>query len=347
MSKTLNLFVVESRFQALVALMIARNQPESDNRVFYVQEDIGAFTQQFPFVRSVFLGNKIRHGICKRARTLKQRVNRLCSEVTAAGATTHIHYHCANLKTPLLNYPIAALKKQFPNSNITVNIITDGTSNFKRKSMSDKAAQRLQLLSQRKLYRWLGLNFTLFNRERFGIDADIVQRIYLLPGAPHEYDASRVVAVPIEDLSLPATQTHSVNHMHDGLRALVIGEKLTERGWLTTDNEQRISADIAQLLHDNGIIDIDYVPHPTATHLDLWQDHYTRVITQDPIELRLMQHRYTVIFGIASTALFTARLLQPKDGKTISIGLHCLTGRNALAETIGVAFAGMGIEVLP
>ena len=35
MSKTLNLFVVESRFQALIALMIARSQPDSHNIVFY------------------------------------------------------------------------------------------------------------------------------------------------------------------------------------------------------------------------------------------------------------------------------------------------------------------------
>ena len=68
--------------------------------------------------------------------------------------------------------------------------------------------------------------------------------------------------------------------------------------------------------------------------------------TQDPIELRIMQHRYTLICGIASTALFTARLLQRDDGRTVSVGLHCLAGRNALAEKIGEAFAGMGVEII-
>lgn len=337
MSKTVNLYVVESRFQALVALMLARSQPSQEHVVFHFHAAVGEFTHQFSFVRSVSLGDRLQHGLWKKPRSLRQQVNTIV--VAAHGAST-VHYHCANLKTPLLNYPIAALRHALPAATVTVNILTDGTSNFKRRTLSDKALRKLQKIAQRPVPFLLGLRFTLFNRERFGIDADTVRHIYLLPGAPHEYDAAKVKAVPMVDLGLtPATADHA-------LRALVIGEKLTERGWLTTDDEQRIAAQVAALIQHAGITQIDYVPHPTATQCDLWQEHYTRVDTRDPIELRMMQHRYTLVCGIASTALFTARLLQPHGARTVSVGLDCVTGRNALADTIGQAFRGMGVECL-
>jgi hypothetical protein len=338
MARILNLYIVESRFQALVALMVARSQPEHEHRLFYFLESIGDFTRQFPFVESVFLGHRLRKGLWKKPRSLRRMVNTVVDVALQGEPPTTVHYHCANLKTPLLNYPLHALKQALPNALLTVNILTDGTSNFKRRHLSEKAQRKLRKIAQRPIPLLLGLRFTLFNRERFGIDADIIDKIYLLPGAPHQYDLSKVVDMPIVDLGLPAA------HANDETRALVIGEKLTERNWLAPEDEQRIALQLAELIAATGITHIDYVPHPTATHLDLWQDHYTRVDTKDPIELRIMQHRYPLICGIASTALFTARLLQPADGRTISAGLQCVTGRNALASTIGQAFNGMGVE---
>lgn len=337
MSKTVNLYVVESRFQALIALMLARSQPSQEHVVFHFHAPVGEFTQRFPFVRSVSLGERIRSGIWKKPRTLRRQVNTI---IAAAHGASTVHYHCANLKTPLLNYPIAALRHALPAATVTVNILTDGTSNFKRRTLSDKALRKLRKMAQRPVPFLLGLHFTLFNRERFGIDADTVRHIYLLPGAPHEYDATKVKAVPMVDLGLAPIAGDNT------LRALVIGEKLTERGWLATDDEQRIAAHVATIIQQAGISEVDYVPHPTATQCDLWQKHYTRVDTRDPIELRMMQHHYTLVCGIASTALFTARLLQPHGARTVSVGLDCVTGRNALASTIGQAFRGMGVECL-
>lgn len=338
MTRTVNLYVVESRFQALIALMLARSQPTQEHVLFHCLEPIGEFTRPFPFVRTVHLGARLHRGIWKKPRTLRRWVH--CIVTAAQGADT-VHYHCANLKTPLLNYPLAALQRALPAATVTVNVITDGTSNFKRRTLSDKALRKLRQRAQQLVPRLLGLRFTLFNRERFGIDADIVRHIYLLPGAPHEYDAARVMDVPIMDLGLPAAALNE-----HSARALVIGEKLTDRNWLSLTDEGHIAAQVARLIADHGIVHVDYVPHPTATHLDLWQDHYTRVDTRDPIELRMMQHRYTLVCGIASTALFTARLLQPDGARTVSVGLQCVTGRNALAETIGHAFRGMGVECL-
>lgn len=341
MSRTLNLFVVESRFQALVSLMIARSQTDSDAIIGFYLPEIGQFLQQFPWVQPLYLGKKVRVGPWKRERTLKRRLHTLFRAVTRAGIPGEIHYHCANLKTPLLNYPIRYLQKRLPDTTLSVNIITDGTANFQRYSLSEKTTRKLERLARKPVRRLLGLDFCPFNRERRGIDADIVRRIYLLPGAPHEYDASRVVDLPLVPL---ANNTDSSGDA--GRRALVIGEKLTDRGYLSPADERAVASTIANLIRTSGIGQVDYIRHPTAQHPDLLQPGYTEIITHDPIEIRLMQHTYSLICGTASTALLTARLLQPACGRTVSVGLARCSGRNALAARIGQAFAGMGIEIV-
>lgn len=340
MNTALNLFVVESRFQALVSLMIARSQPEATSIICYYLEEIGQFTRQFPFVRSVYLGDKIRLGPWKRERTLKRQLQTLYRETVRAGVFTAIHYHCANLKTPLLNYPIRYLQTRLPQTPITVNIITDGTANFQRHSLSENTIRRQARLANKSVNRLFGLAFTPFNRERRGIDADIVRYIYLLPGAPHEYDAGRVVTVPIVPLSDAISSAAGTKP-----RALVIGEKLTDRGYLSTADERTIAAALAGIIRACGITQVDYARHPTASHPDLLQPGYTEIITHDPIEMRIMQHPYQLVCGIASTALLTARLLQPKGGRTVSMGLARCSGRNALTARIRQAFVGMGIEI--
>lgn len=337
----LNLYIVESRFQALVAVLIARSQPGRAHVVAYIIPAIGSFLARFPFIQPLDLGGKVRFGPWKRPRTLRRRLQRLVAALRCTPGLAHIHLYVANLKTPLLNYPIRYLPAHLPGTRLHVHILTDGTSNFRRLPMTDKARARLQRQASRWPWPWLGLHFQPFGGDRLGIESELVETITLLPGAPHQYDPARVQPLPMPDLGLPRAPA-----IPGERRALVIGEKLTDRGYLTPADERAIAARIGELLAAAGITRVDYVPHPTARHPDLQLPHYTPVQTDDPVELRILAQPYELVVGVVTTALFTARLLAGDGCRTLSVGANRCVGRNDLAEGIRQAFAGMGVEVI-
>lgn len=336
----LNVFIVETRFQALVSLLIAKSQPDSDNLICHYREEIGSFLGRFDFVRAKTVDTRLKKGLWRRQRRIRNVLNTVLAEIRQYPDARDVHFHTTKLQGPLFNYYVNFLRKRVTWATMHFNIITDGTFNFHRGDMTDSDRRVHDEKPGNLLYRLFGLDFYPYDGDRFGIEAAVIERIYLLPNAPHEYDASRVFPVPIVDLGICQQENGGEP------RALVIGEKLRDKDYFTAEDEVQVSAQIAELLQARGITRVDYVKHPLAIYPDLQQPEYRELKTDFPVEVCIMENRYRVIVGVISTALFTARLLSDSECEVLSVGLERCTGRNDLAHKIKKAYQGMGVTII-
>lgn len=342
-ASVLNVFIVESRFQALVALLIARSQPDATHLVFYQNEDMGSFISRFEFIQAIYLGPDITTGPWKRPRKLRRMVQHIANTVDSyRHRTTRVNVFIANLKTHLLNYSVNRLRHTVNWAPISFQIITDGTFNFRRYDMTEKHRREQRNVAGKWRYRWLGLALYVYDCDLHGIEDPLIDKIWLLPHSPHQYDPARVTAVPVVDLGLrhpdaPQQET----------RALVIGERLCAKGYLDDTEERQVNQQIADVLQAKGITHVDFVKHPNAPRDDTAQPWYTPIITQDPVELRLMSHDYRVVIASVSTALITARMLCPPSCEVISVALERCAGRKQTVREVEQAFRGLGVVLIP
>lgn len=340
---TLNVFIVESRFQALVALLIARSQPDATHLVFFQDEDMGSFVCRFPFVQAIRLAADIRTGPWKRPRKLRRRVQQINDTVQQyRGTATQVNVFVANLKTHLLNYSVNRLRTTVNWAPVSFQILTDGTFNFRRYPMTDPWRAEMHKVAGKWRYRLLGLTFYEYQGDLQGIEDPLISRIWLLPHSPHQYDPARVVDVPVVDLGL-RNQTAKP----DGTRALVIGERLCAKAYLDAEEEQQVNQQIADLLATRGITHVDFVKHPNAPTDEITRHGYNTVNTQDPVEIRLMTHDYDVVIASVTTALITARMLCPATCEVISVGLERCAGRKPTVREVEQAFRGLGVVLIP
>lgn len=341
----LNVFIVETRFQALVALLIARSQPDTDNLVCHYRAEIGSFLARFPFVRAQAIDTTPCTGIFRRQRSVKRVMSQVSAAIRQFPHSRDIHLHTTKLQGPLFNYYVNYLRQQLPQAAIHFNIITDGAFNFHRGNMTQNDIRTMAHKDGNPLYRLFGLKFFPYSGDRFGIEADVIEKIYLLPKAPHEYDlkraaGSRVLDIPIVDLGLSKKIATTEK------RGLVVGEKLLDKNYLSEDEEKQVAETIGHFMKAQGITQVDYVKHPLADHASLKLPWYNDLVIDGPVEIAIMENDYAVIAGVRSTGLFTARLLAGNECKVISVGIDLCRNRRELAMKIKQAFHGMDIAVI-
>ena len=341
----LNVFIVETRFQALVALLIARSLPNTDNLVCHYRAEIGAFLSRFPFVRAQAIDTTPCSGLFRRQRSVKRVMNQVLAAIRQFPNARDIHLHTTKLQGPLFNYYVNFLRKQLPQATLHFNIITDGAFNFHRGNMTQSDIRTMAHKDGNLLYRLFGLEFFPYSGDRFGIEADVIEKIYLLPKAPHEYDlkrsaGSRVLDIPIVDLGL-AKKSASAEK-----RGLVIGEKLLDKQYLSEEEEKQVAETIGNLMKAQGITQVDYVKHPLADHPSLRLAWYNDLVIDGPVEIAIMENAYSIIAGVRSTGLFTARLLAGQECNVVSVGIDLCRNRRELAMKIKQAFLGMDIAVI-
>lgn len=337
--RRLNVFIVETRFQALVAVMIARSQPDTDNLVCHYRAEIGQFLTRFPFVRAQAIDTTARTGLFRRQRTVLRVMKQVLHAIRAYPAARDVHLHTTKLQGPLFNYYVHYLRTHLPLATLHFNIITDGAFNFHRGNMTDSDLRNMARKDGNLLYRLFGLTYYPYSGDRFGIEADVIENVYLLPQSPHEYSPARVRDIPIVDLGLRNADAGSEK------RGLVIGEKLLDKQYLSEEEEQRVANTIGTIMQSHGIRHVDYVKHPLADHPSLRLPWYHDLVTDAPVEVCIMENNYNVIAGVRSTGLFTARLLAAADCEVVSVGIDLCRNRRELAMKIKAAFLGMGIQV--
>lgn len=341
LNTTVNLFFVYSPLHYICAEHVTEHfENGQTNYLFYIKKLVADLVMKTRCREAVFLPwprfYPERGLFGQTQRTLK---NLEIVESYCKGFDT-IRIHTPVIDTEAINYLINHLGNMFPNSSVSVRLIPDGVLNIQRHPLGPfkeivQYARKLRLLISPRL------NYYTLHGDRTGSDTPIVDRIYTLPGFPHEYCRDKVVPLP------PFHQPDDSITVAGERRALVIGQPLVQDRRLTPENCTTIRNGIAEFLQRNGVSRVDYKGHPREKGKEFYCEQYQEIFPREPLETFLIHNHYDIVIGIYSTALLTARLILPGQSRVISFGFDKVSykDRKSKSKVLSV-FHKLGIEMM-
>jgi len=256
-------------------------------------------------------------GLFGRLRRTLQNIRGVAGVV---GPCETIHLHSPVFDTEAVNYFVRALPRLTGARELLARILPDGVNSLHRHPL--RLARRLATQA-RRIRRVVSplLNYSAFSGDRIGSDAAFVDRVYVLSGFAHEYDAAKVVMLgplvtPVLDSASPGATPR---------RALVLGQPLLGHRQISEGQRQAIARAMAAWLAAEGIEQVDYKPHPRE-HGDgeFWSSRYRRLVIDEPLESYMAHEAYDVVMGVCSTALFTAKQIQSPACRVVAVGAECV-----------------------
>lgn len=232
------------------------------------------------------------------------------------GKCDRLVIHSAVFDTEAINYFLHALPQSSGAREAHARILPDGIISIRRYPLNlhKRMAQRV-----RRLRRFLApeLVYQTFSGDRIGSDAPFVDRIYVLPGLPHEYPSDKVVELPpLVDVDATAQKI-----AHQGRkRALVIGQPLVGAGLLAARDLAPLTIEIHDWLISQGITDVDYKGHPKDPMRELLHSDYTLIEPDGALESYLAETHYDAVVGVRSSALMFARQIYPASVSVSAFG---------------------------
>lgn len=258
------------------------------------------------------------------------------------GRCDSLHIHSAVFDTEAINYFLRALPRRCGARDMKARILPDGIISIRRYPLT--LAKRLTQYT-RKLRRLFDpeLNYWCFSGDRIGSDAPFCDRIYVLPGLPHEYPAEKAVTLPPLVNASADRQPEQTGER----RALVIGQPLVGAGLMQASDRDAVSTEIRDWLTAQGVSRIFYKGHPKDPAQELNRPDY-QVITLDmPLEVHLANTLYDAVVGVRSSALLFARQTSPETTSVVSFGwkkVHFKSDNEKIA--MEYAFKKCGVNIL-
>jgi len=256
------------------------------------------------------------------------------------GPCDTLHIHGAVFDTEAINYFLRALPNACGARTMRARILPDGIVSVRRYPLSP-----LKVAAQyaRKLRRLVApeLDYWCFTGDRIGSDAPFCDRIYVLPGLPHEYPAHKVVVLP-PLVDRPPASGHATPR-----RALVIGQPLVGAGLMRAADRDAVSREIRDGLRARGFSEIHYKAHPKDPHRELCQPDYTLIDPDEPLEVHMSHARYSAVVGVRSSALLFAAQLYAEPGVVLAFGLDRVLFKSAAErEKMRAALTLSGVSIL-
>lgn len=308
-------YFVASPLQLLAAQQIARaHEPGARQVLLWYQPGVEAQVRAQDWDACSYLPWPRRHplpGWFGRHRRLLANIDLVAALV---GPCDTLLLHSAVFDTEAINYFLRALPRRCGARTMHARILPDGLISIRRYPLS--LGKRI-VQCTRKLRRLISpsLDYWRFSGDRIGSDAPFCDRIYVLPGLPHEYDPAKVSVLA------PLTQRSALlNAAEMPRRALVIGQTLVSAGLMTTADRDEVALQIEQWLAACGIEQVDYKAHPKDSRLELCRPGYQVLNLKDPLEVWLSQTPYRIVVGVRSTALLFARQLCSPDTQVVAFG---------------------------
>lgn len=343
-ASVVNIYLVYSPLHYLAAESIATHlEQNARNFLFYLKEEFRGLVDNSRWDSAGFLPwprfypDKGLLGRMRRTRKNLDIVGKVC-----AGASV-IRLHSPVIDTEAVNYLINFLKDSNPGSSFAVRLIPDGLLNVQRYPLS-RLKKLLQYCKKTRRLIDPALNYYTFSGDRTGSDAAIVDRIYVLPGFPHEYDQTKTY-----EISLLNDCGHN-DAATDGeiavKRALVLGQPLTQKR-LSQQDMRSITLGVRAFIASCGISDISYKTHPRDANKELSHPDYKELVIDQPLETYLSQHSFDLVIGVFSAALLTARLILPKSCRVVAYGTNAIRFRGAREKnSILSSFALLDVELV-
>ena len=271
-----------------------------------------------------------------RHRRLRENLHMVAALV---GRCTRLHLHSAVYDTEAINYFLRGLPPLCGDPVLRARILPDGLISVRRYPLGASTRALQQLRRLRGLFA-PELRYWPFGGDRIGSDAPFCDRIYVLPGLPHEYDPRKVVVLPPLAERAPAA---------DGAlesSALVIGQPLAGAGLMHARDRDAVAERIAQWLQVQGVRRIDYKRHPKDPHLELNQPAYRVVEPAEALESWMSSQRYAFVVGVRSSALLFARQIFGSDTRVVAFGWDRVRFKSAAEEqAMRAAFTTCGVEL--
>ena len=339
---TVNLFMVYSPLHCLCAEQIVEHfEPGATNIVFYLKREFGPLlreslwdaTQYLPWPRFEPVPGMF--GRLRRTRSNLDVVAGFCK------GAKRIVLHTTVIDTEAINYNINYLRKIFPGAEFSVRLFPDGWMNIRRHPLGPVK----ELLQYSRLIRRIAcmdLHFYRFRGCRTGADDKLVDRIYVLPRFPHQYDPAKVVTLPLFARNDTGAERSNVLK-----RALVLGQPLIAYKRMTRESVAAVTQGISDYLLANGIEEIHYKSHPRDKTREYALDGYRELVINKPLEHHLAEHPYGIVIGVCSTGLLTGRMVLPEWCKVISYGINLMKFDNGKEQDNFIdIFGRLGVEII-
>lgn len=256
----------------------------------------------------------------------------------AVGHCRRLHLHAPVFDTEVINPLLQGLARSSGAQEFRARLLPDGLLNTARHPLSPlkRAAQQLRRLRSLAAPE---LRYTPFAGCRTGAEADFLDRIYLLPGLPHDYPAQRCMTLP------PLVDPAPADGRPLPRRALVLGQPLAATGLLDADGLAATTAALHAWLMGLGLDEIRYKAHPRDRQRELWHPDYRELQLDEPLEAWMAREPHAVVAGVHSTGLVFARQIHGPAARVASFGWHHLRfKRPAERARLLQVFDTLGIE---
>lgn len=276
-------------------------------------------------------------GTFGRHRRLRENIKLVADLV---GKCEELHIHSAVFDTEAINYFLHALPKACEASTTRARILPDGLISIRRYPLS---GMKVALQYLRKLRGLMApeLKYWCFTGDRIGSDASFCDRIYVLPGMPHEYASEKVVKLP----ALIERSTTSENVSFER-RALVIGQPLVGAGLMSEADRDVVTSEIHEWLVKQGFTWIDYKGHPKDPNRELCKPDYRVLEIEQPLESYMAENAYHAVLGVRSSALMFAKQIYGAEAEVAAIGWNRIRFKSLREkENMQEAFAISGVSI--
>lgn len=345
-SSAVNIFLIYSPLHYLAAESVAEHFGQNArNCLFFLKPEFKGLVDSskwdvvdfIPWPR--FYPEKGMFGRVRRTRKNLDMVDKACT------GASEIRLHTPVIDTEAANYFINFLQGTHPGVNFSVRLIPDGLMNVQRHPLG-RLKEVMQYCKKARRLISPALNYYTFGGDRTGSDTKIVDRIYVLPGFPHEYNRAKTVEISL----LKKSQGHVVEAAAENTkrRALVIGQPLIAFNRFNRDDMQAVSLGIHEFITACGITVIDYKSHPRDPDKEFGHPDYTELVIEKPLETYLASTPYDLVIGVCSTALLTARMILPASSRVVAYGMDMMKYRGTEDKIkIDSPFAALGVEMVP
>lgn len=312
---TVSIYIADSEFQAYLCELIDQQYHEAGSSHFITfLPRVAESCQEYPWDTWAVLpwplgrGLKRQLGMASRLQTIQSHIAEKCTEAE------RIIIHSYQIYSERVNCVIAHLRRRFPQVELRVRLIPDGSLNINTRPMTG-LRKFPQLFNRLKWLAHPAITTYQYDGDRLGMDCDLCDRIYLPAGFPHAYQPAKVYALQMPRWSGQQPVSHAGN-------VLVLGTALTRTGYCPPHEMQPIAAKIAETIGALECGEVFYKPHrkETAEYYELWSAGQQVLHTQACVERILKDRAYDVVIGNCSTALITTKLMQPAT-RVIAVGL--------------------------
>lgn len=336
-----NIYLIYSPLHYLAAESIAANfEKGARNYLFYLKQEYQDLVDPaawdgvrfLPWPR--FYPEKGMLGGVKRARNNLRLVGEICT------GAAEIRLHTTVIDSEAVNYLINYLRSNFPAARFSIRIIPDGLLNIRRRPLKG-VKPALQYLKKFRRLIAPELNYYTFSGDRTGADDPLVDRIYLMPRLPHEYDAAKVVELPS---LVSCTGAHEAARPP---RALVVGQPLLDFKRMTPEHLATVTQGIRDFIAGAGIAEVVFKAHPKDKERGLAAPGYSDLELDEPLEMHLAHTPYDLVIGVFSTALVTARQILPESSRVVAYGINLVNYRYpAERGEVEDCFKSCGVEMI-